>query len=336
MQKKQATIKEIAKELNIAVSTVSRALQNNPRIGLRTRERVFDVAKKLNYVPNPAAILLKKNRTYTIGVLIPFLTEEFFSVAITAIEDIIVDKKYNVLVSQSRDKFDRESRALKSFLNSRVDGVIASVSGETNHYGHFKELENYGIPVVFFDRVPRNLSAHKIRSGVTEGAIEAIEFLVNKGVSKIALINGPSNLEASDERLNGYLTAIERFGLKISQSYVKSTDLSKENTLRKMAQLLDSESIPQAVLCFNDYVALHAMQACRQRGIVPNKDILFVSFANLPITGFMDNPPIASVEQFAYQMGETAANLLINLINQKEGEEVEYQEITIPTKLIVH
>ncbi|MFN3851654.1 MAG: LacI family DNA-binding transcriptional regulator [Spirosomataceae bacterium] len=336
MQKKQATIKEIAKELNIAVSTVSRALQNNPRIGLRTRERVFEVAKKLNYVPNPAAILLKKNRTYTIGLLIPSLTEEFFSMAITAIEDVIVDKKISVMISQSRDKFDREVQALKTFLSSRVDGVIASVSGETNHYGHFKELENYGIPIVFFDRVPRNLAAHKVRSGVTEGAFEAIEFLVNKKVTKIALINGPTNLEASDERLNGYLTAIEKFNLKIAQSYVKTTDLSKEDTFRKMNQLLDIQDVPEAVLCFNDYVALYAMQACRERGVVPNKDVLFVSFANLPITGFMDNPPIASVEQFAYQMGETAANLLLRLINQKEGESIDYQEITISTKLIVH
>jgi DNA-binding LacI/PurR family transcriptional regulator len=336
MQKHQATIKEIAKELGISISTVSRALQNNTRIGLRTRERVWEMAKLMHYVPNPAAIFLKKNRTFTLGVLLPYLQEEFFSMAITGIEDIALEKGYNVVVSQSRDKFEREEKALKSFLNSRVDGVIASVAAETKNYSHFKNLENYGIPLVFFDRVPRNLEANKIRCKITEGAFDAIEFLVNKGAKKIALLNGPSNLEASDERLNGYLLAIQKFDLKTSPSYIKSTDLSKEDSIVKMNELLALKEPPDAILTFNDYLALYAMQVCKQKGIVPNKDILFVSFANLPMTFYLDNPPLASVEQFAYNMGLKATELLMTIIENKSEEKPAYQEIVLPVKLIVH
>ena len=332
----QATIKEIAQKLGISISTVSRALQNNPRIGLRTREQVWAVAKEIHYVPNPAAIFLKKNRTHTIGVLLPHLQEEFFSMAITGIEDVALEKGYNVVVSQSRDKFEREEKALKSFLSSRVDGVIVSVATETQNYSHFKELESYGTPLVFFDRVPRNLEANKVRCNVTEGAFEAIEFLVNKGIKRIALLNGPSNFEVSDERLNGYLKAIKKFDLHTFPSYIKSTDLSKEDTVEKMIQLLTLSEPPEAVLAFNDYLALYAMQVCKQKGIVPNKDILFVSFANLPITFYLDNPPLASVEQFAYNMGVKAAELLIEIIENPSDEMPPYQEIVLGTKLIVH
>ncbi len=336
MQRHQATIKEIAQELGISISTVSRALQNNTRIGLRTRERVWEVAKRMHYVPNPAAILLKKNKTSTIGVVLPYLQEEFFSMAITGIEDVALEKGYNVVVSQSRDKFEREEKALKSFLSSRVDGVLASVAAETNNYSHFKELESYGTPLVFFDRVPRNLAANKVRCSITQGAFEAVEFLINKGVKKIALLNGPSTMEVSDERVNGYLMAIKKFKLQTSPSYLKSTNLSKEDTVEKMLELLALKEPPEAILTFNDYLALYAMQVCKQKGIVPNKDILFVSFANLPMTFYLDNPPLASVEQFAYNMGVKAAELLISIIENPSTEMPPYQELVLETKLVVH
>ncbi len=336
MQRHQATIKEIAQELKISISTVSRALQNNPRIGLRTRERVWEVAKRMHYVPNPAALLLKKNKTSTIGVLLPYLQEEFFSMAITGIEDVALEKGYNVVVSQSRDKFEREVKALKSFLSNRVDGVIASIAAEASNYSHFKEIEEYGTPLVFFDRVPRNLEANKVRCSITQGAFEAVEFLVNKGIKRIALLNGPSNLEVSDERLNGYLLAIQKFNLATSPSYIKSTDLSKEDSTEKMFELIALKEPPEAILTFNDYLAIYAMQACKQKGIVPNKDILFVSFANLPMTFYLDNPPLASVEQFAYNMGIKSAELLINIIENPSDEMPPYQEIILETKLIVH
>ena len=334
MLRTSVTIKNIADELGISASTVSRALHDHPRIGKKTKERVNELAHKLHYVRNPAAMLLKKNKTMNIGVLLPFLKEEFFSMAISAIEDVVSPKNYHVMISQSRDSFDREKKMVTSFLATRIDGLIASVSGETNHYGHFKLLEEYGIPVVFFDRVPRNFEANKVTSTVVSGVLEAIQFLVKKGVKRIALINGPGNLQASDERLNGYLESISKFGLETSPAYIKSTGLTQEENEQRMLELLNLEVPPEAVLTFNDYVALHAMSACRAKGITPNKDILFVSFANLPITSLLENPPIASVEQFAYKMGEKAAELLLKSIDS--DIETPYETIMIDTELRIH
>ncbi len=335
MQKHPPTLKEIAQALHISVSTVSRALQNHPRIGLRTRQRVRDMAQQMHYIPNAAAQLLRKHRTLTIGVVLPFLKEEFFSSAITGVEDVITPKGYNVIVSQSRNCFDREVKATQSFLRSRVDGVIASISAETTHYEHFQELQHYGIPLVFFDRVPKDFPAHRVRSQIVEGAIAAMHYLLQRGFTRIALLNGPENLEISQERLIGYQAAINEYKLPITSDFIKSVDLSQEDTWAKMAELCQSPERPQAIVAFNDYIALHAMQWCKQQGIVPNQDIVFVSFANLPIADYMDNPPVASVEQFAYQMGEKAAEILMSLLENESLLEVEPKEIMIETRLVI-
>ncbi len=331
MPKHQATIKEIAQQLGVSISTVSRALQNNPRIGLRTRERVWELAKALHYRPNPAALVLKKKQTHTIGVVLPFLKEEFFSTAITAIEDAL--QGYNVVISQSRDNLEREKGALTTFLTSRVDGVIASISAETHHYLHFKELENFGIPVVFFDRVPRNVPAHKIRSNITQAAKELVDFLASKGLERIALLNGPPQLEVAEERQRGYLQAMKERNLPVLPQLICSSDLSREDTQAKVHYLLNREPKPQAIITFNDYVSLHAIEKARAEGIMPNEELYFASFANLPMMEYAHFPPIASVEQFAYTMGQKAAELLLQLM--QNPVDTPYQEIWVETKLVV-
>lgn len=332
MQKSQATIKQIAQELGVSISTVSRALQNNPRIGLRTRERVWELARQLQYRPNPAALILKKKHTRTIGVVLPFLKEEFFSTAITAIEDVLTG--YNVVISQSRDELEREKGALATFLASRVDGVIASISAETHHYLHFKELESFGIPVVFFDRVPRRLPAHKVRSNISTAARELVDFLADRGLERIALLNGPAQLEVSEERQQGYLQAMKERQLPIDPSYVCSSDLSKADTQAKVDYLLSREPKPQAIVAFNDYISLYAMERTQALGLIPNQDVYFVSFANLPMMEYAAHPPLASVDQFAYTMGEKAAKLLLQLI--QSPDEIPYQELWVETKLVIH
>ena len=335
MEKHQTTIKEIAQMLNVSISTVSRALKGDPRIGLRTRQRVNELAKSMHYTPNPAALLLKNKKTFTIGVVLPYLKEEFFSMAITGIEDIISEQGYNVFVSQSRDSYDREVKAIKSFINSRVDGVIASLSVETENYDHFKELEEFGIPVVFFDRTPVNFPAHTVKCNIFEGAFQIINYLVNRGIKKIALLNGSKSLGVSKERLDGYSSAMHKNGLNFTPEYVKFTNLTKEDTEVKILELLALDDKPQAILAFNDYVALDAMKVCKQQGYIPNKDIYFVSFANLPICTYMENPPIASVEQFAYTLGEKAAELLMEVINATHTEDT-FKEVILGTEIRIH
>jgi DNA-binding LacI/PurR family transcriptional regulator len=337
MYKHQATIKEIAQVLKVSISTVSRALRDDPRIGYRTRMRVKDLAEKLHYVPNLAARFLSKHQTYTIGVVLPHLQEEFFSLAITGIEDALADTGYNVIIAQSRNQYQREIKAVRAFINTRVDGVISSLSAETTDYQHFSELNEFGIPVVFFDRIPIDLPSHKVRSDVEQGMGLVMDFLMGKGFSRIALLNGPAGLQISQERLTGYQEALKRSGKPINEDLIKFTDFSKEDIERKMEELcLKNGNRPEAIFAFSDYVALLAMKWCKQNGLRPNEDIVFASFANLPITNYLDNPPAASVEQFAYKMGQHSAQLLLEILQKKHTEKLEFREIIVPTQLVVH
>lgn len=337
MFKHLPTIKEIAQALGVSVSTVSRALQNDPRIGLRTKMRVQELAKQLHYVPNQTAKHLRQHRSFNIGVLLPQLREEFFSLAIAGIEDSLEGTGYQVFIAQSRDKREREIATVRSFLNSRVDGVIASISAETIDCQHFRDLQEVGIPIVFFDRVPQDFAAHVVRCNVEAGARAAVEHLLEKGNRKIALLNGPESLEISQERLRGFRAALAAAGLPAPTSFEKFTNLSSEDIAQKMGQLFALPQSPQAILAFNDYVALEAMLWCKMHGKVPNREVFFASFANLPITHFLDNPPVVSVEQFAYRMGGQAASMLLEVLKKPENSaEYALREVMLDTQLVVH
>jgi DNA-binding LacI/PurR family transcriptional regulator len=327
------TMKEIARRLGISVTTVSRALQNHPRIGLRTRERVQALAQQLGFVPNSTAIFLKKRRTFNIGVVLPFLTEQFFSLAISGIEDATMSKGYSVLVVQSRNDFERERLAITSLMKHGVDGIIISVASETHTYKHFDEVNEHGIPVVFFDRVIKRAANSCVYSDITVGAFEAVAFLIANGMTRIALLTGPSTLQSTDERLNGYVKALKEHQIPINIHYIKGVNLSKEDTIKKTNELLNLPERPQAILAFHDYVALDAMQVCRGRGLQINKDISFVSFSNLSFCSYLEHPPIASIEQFPYEMGEKAANILLSTI--ESPNDTVRQEIVIKSKLVI-
>lgn len=328
-------IKIIAEALNISISTVSRALQNNPKIGLKTRELVLQKAKELQYVPNPASMFLKGKKMFVIGIIVPSLEEEFFCKVISTVEDFFERHGYQVFVFQTRDDMSRQDRALELMLKYRIDGLLISLAANTTNYAQFKKVEDFGIPIVFFDRVPRSYPAHRIKCDIQKGAVDAISYLKGMNCNKIAIINGPSNLDASDERLNGYLLGLQRNNIRSSPIFIKSCDLKKDSVMAIMNTLLDQTEVPDAVFSFNDYVALYAMLACKKRGIRPNDEIKFVSYGNLPITTLMNNPPLASVEQFPDRTGLEAASLLLNIIDEKIGID-DYREKLIETKLVVH
>jgi DNA-binding LacI/PurR family transcriptional regulator len=333
--KAETNIKSIAEALKISISTVSRALNNNQRIGLKTRELVKAKAKELRYIRNPASMYLKREKTFVIGVIVPSLQEEFFHTVVKNLENTIEKSGYQLFVFQTRDEKERQEKAIELFLKYRVDAIVVSLAANTTDYKIFKTVEDFGIPVLFFDRVPRSFNAHKIKCDIQKGALEVMDFLKKKNVKNVALINGPSNLEASDTRLNGYLEGIHRYNFESSSSLIKSCDLSKEGVLEVVNNFHNQNNMPDAIFTFNDYIALYAMAECKKLGYIPNKDILFVSYANLPITSLMDNPPLASVEQFPDQIGIASANLVLDLINGNLDLN-DYQEILVETKLVVH
>jgi len=267
------TIKEIAKKLNVSVSTVSRALHDHPGIGLRTKMRVQELAKELNYEPNQSAIFFKQQKTFAIGVILPNLKEEFFSEAISGIEAIATQNKYSVLIGQSQDNPEKEKQIITTMKNYRVDGIIVSLGKHTKSYDHFTALKKYNIPVVFFDRVPHLPDFNKVSSNMNSGTREAIEFLIDQGHRRIGIINGPEEMKSSKERTETYKQVLVKKRLKIDMGLIVTTDLTRESTDVAMKTLLSQKPRPTAIVAINDYVALDAMQYARKAKLKINKDI---------------------------------------------------------------
>ena len=328
------TLKEIARQLKVSVSTVSRALHNHYSIGLRTRMRVQQLARQLNYEPNQAAIFFKQKKTFTIGVILPRLSQDFFSSMVEGIEDVASQNNYTVMLCQSRDDQAREKQLVHSLKTHRVDGLLISMAKDTVDYEHFESLKRNNIPVVFLDRIPKMPDIHYIASSLGSGMQEAIDFLIQKKHRRIALINGPAQLPASQERLDAFRDALWRKRRKYDPALMVSSDLSKEGTIKALQELLSIKQKPDAIIAFNDYVALDAIQYTKRS--VDN--ISIVSFANEPICHYMDNAPIASVEQFPYQQGEKATRLLLQLLDRPAGQvddPVLHHEL-LRSQLVIH
>ena len=336
MEKKPATIKEIANRLNVSVSTVSRALHDHPSIGLRTKTQVQKLAEELNYEPNQAAISFKQGKTLTLGAILPNLGEEYFSMAINGIEDVATKNNYTVLIGQSHDDVEREIKIVDTMRRHRVDGLVVSLAKTTKSYEHFEQLKKYNIPIVFFDRVPDDTDAYCVSCNLENSSVELVDWLVSKGHKQIGFIKGPDSIILSPGRLNVYYKGLAKHKLKPDKSLVVSTDLSKAKTTDAIHKLLALKSRPTAVITFNDYVALDAIKYSRSQGVKINKDIFFVSYANLPITSYMDEPPLVSVEQFPYQQAEKATEILFQLIQNKGLKEDIPKKLILESKLVVN
>lgn len=335
MSDKPVTIKEIAKLLNISVSTVSRALNDHSSIGLTTKMRVKKLAADLNYEPNQKAIQFLQGKSHIIGVILPELSESFFSAAVSGIEDVAYERDYAVLLAQSHDDAEREKLLVGKMKTQRVDGLLVSVSKTTSSYEHFEKFKKLNIPVVFFDRIPPAKDIHYVASDLKNGTYDAVNFLLKKGHRSIGMINGPNTLLASHDRKEGYMKAMVANRLKFDPTLMISCDLSESGTIEVMEALLNHKRKPTAIVTFNDYVALFAMRYARSLKL---EGIDFVSYANLPIISYLDDTPIASVEQFPYKQGQKAADILIDLINRpknEHGTEQAYFNILIPSELII-
>ncbi|WP_234733527.1 LacI family DNA-binding transcriptional regulator [Tellurirhabdus bombi] len=332
--KEVVTIKEIARQLNVSPSTVSRALQNHPRISIQTREAIRALAEKLKYLPSTTARNLQRGKTGVIGVVLPKAGENFFADVINGVEELAFAHQFTVALYQSHDHFEREKQILNVLASNRVDGVLLSVAAETAQFDHIQELIDRQIPVVLFDRIPPNLAAHQVSCNIERGAYEATKWLAQRGYQRIAFLNGPHALVASEERYRGYITALLEEGLPVENALIKRVDLTTEDAFLKMNQLLNGETRPDAVLAFNEYVALDAMQACRLNGLSVNRDIAFVSFANIGWNKYLEHPPLASVEQHPQKIGYKAAEILLRVISG-EIAPTDLQKIILEPELII-
>ncbi|HVU59013.1 MAG TPA: LacI family DNA-binding transcriptional regulator [Puia sp.] len=335
------TIKEIARRLNISASTVSRALHDHPSIGLRTKTRVQQLAAELNYEPNQTAIFFQQRKTFTIGVILPELSEAFFSAAISGIEDMAGRHQYSVLMGQSHDEEEREKQIVGTMKKHRVDGLIISIAKNTKDYSHFNMLRQAGIPTVFFDRIPNLTDIHYVACDMVSGTVQAVKYLLGKGHRVIGMINGPDKLLASRQREEGYIKAMQKHRLKYDPTLVVSSDLTKEGTDKAMNKLLSLKRKPSAIVAFNDYVALDAVQFAAKKKYKINEDLTFVSYANLPISHYTAFPPVASVEQFPYIQGQRATEALLEILSSHTPEDApaspdHWKKIILESHLVIH
>ncbi|MEO6497772.1 MAG: LacI family DNA-binding transcriptional regulator [Mucilaginibacter sp.] len=338
MQKnKLPTIVEIAKRLKVSASTVSRALHDHPSIGLVTTMRVHKMAKELGYEVNKSAIYFKERKTYTIGVIIPNLSEPFFSSSLLAIEDIAEKHNYNVIIGQSLDNFEREVRIVENMKDHRVDGILVSLTKDTSTYDHFENLKKYNIPIVFFDRVPKLKNINFVSCDLLSGMLQAMTKLVGMGHKRIGLINGPPKLAATMQRLEIYFKCLKENHLPADQDIMVSTTLAKSDNVKAIDKLLALDEKPTAVIVFNDYVVLDCIAAVKAAGLTVNKDISFISFANLPIWEYMDTLPLASIEQFAHRQSSMAIEYLFKMIEEpgtNYGTDTPYLQHIIDSEMV--
>jgi LacI family transcriptional regulator len=337
MKYNQVTIKDIARELGISPSTVSRALKDHPDISPETKKAVNELAEKLNYQPNIVALSLRQSKTNTLGVIIPEIVHFFFSTVISGIEDVAYSAGYNVIITQSNESLQREKTDIKALFNSRVDGMLISLSRETSSFEHIEGILAKGVPMVFFDRVYDTPTSSKVIVDDLSGAKDATQHLIDQGCVRIAHLEGPPNLDITKQRLEGFLEALKENNVPVYRDLIMSCPLGTiEEGKIATEKLLKMDNPPDAIFSTNDPAAMGAMQAIKEAGLKIPKDIAVVGFSNWFFSALMD-PPLTSVDQPGFEMGQEAAKLLIRQIEfkSKDNEDPTPETKILKTRLIV-
>jgi len=328
---KPATIKDIARNLHISISTVSRALRNAPDVNPETRQAVMALSEKLNYHPNRLALSLKQKQTHTIGVIVPNL-DYVLSAMVRGIDEVALEAGYTVMVCQSNESFGREIVNTRRLMDSLVDGFIISVSSETKSFDHFKKILDKNIPMVVFDRVTPHLAAPGVRIDNADGGFQATEHLIEQGYKRIAILAGPSNLSISNHRLTGYLNAHKKYKMKADPDLLIYCDFNQHYAYLATQELLAMKKRPDAIFAISDRMAIGAMQAIKEKGLTMPQDIGLVGFNNDPVMGLV-TPGISSVEQPLFELGKTAAKLFIEIVHN--NGEVAPVEKVLKTRLCI-
>ena len=333
MKSAQVTIKDLARELNISPSTVSRALKDHPDISPETKKAVNDLAKKLNYYPNAVALSLRKSKTNTIGVIIPEIVHFFFSTVISGIEEVAYASGYNVMVCQSNEVYDREVTDTYALLASRVDGMLVSISRETENIDHLKEIQDRGVPLVFFDRIGEGVSASQVVVDDEKGAYDAVCHLIEMGYKNIAHVSGPPGLLISKMRMNGYKKALQEHNLPVREELIfDAVTGTREEAYDKIKSKLKSGIKIDAVFAHSDMCAYGALLAVQENGMKVPDDCGIVGFSDWQFSAFL-NPSLSTVMQPGYEMGRAAAELFIR--ESKAEEELPPEKIVLETELII-
>jgi len=322
------TIKDIARELNISVSTVSRALRDAYDVNPDTKSKVLKKAAELQYRPNYNARGLSQGKTHNIGIVLPFITNYYFSTVITGIQKTAYMHGYNIILFVSDDSPDREIDILRALSLSSLDGILISTCCDSAE--HIREIADHGIPVVFFDRTG-NINGSKVMQDDYNGAYEATLHLIRQGYKNIAHIAGPKGQRFTENRLNGYKDAFKVHGFPLREEWIIHSGFSQECGQRDTSQLLELSEKPDAIFAVNDRKAIGAMLALKEKNIAIGREVGVVGFTNDPISSLI-SPTLTTVAEPAFEIGCISCELLLKHLHTGMKEP---QEVILPGELIV-
>lgn len=333
LKSKKITIHDIADKLNITASTVSRALNDNPRISPKTKRIVLKMAEDLNYKPNNVASALRNGKTQILGMLVPSIDRAFFSSIIRGVEEVSNGLNYHVIVSQSYEDFENEKRAIKAFINAQVGGIVISVSKATTDLKHLEDVISSDIPLILFDRSFPKLHTSQVVIDDYQGAYAATKHLLEQGCTRIAHFTSDFNVSVYKERFRGYTDALKDHHIKIEERLILSGSSQLEEGRSHVEHLLKNGIDFDAIFSASDFCALGAVQVLKERNIKVPEEVAVVGFSNEPFTSFTD-PSISSVNQFPIEMGTTVANLFFDVLHAEKQSDVA-KKIVIQPQLIV-
>lgn len=328
------TLKDIATALGLSTSTVSRALRDTYEISSKTKKLVLEYAEKINYQPNPSALSLKVRRSKSIGVLVSEVANYYFSQAINGIESIAYNRGYHVIITQTHESYEREKANIQHLASRSVDGLLVSLSAETVDTEHLSQLHDKGLPMVFFDRIPEAITTHKISADNRQGAYEATVHLIRTGKKKIAHLTSSGNLLITNERLKGYTDALIEYGLQPNPDYLKHCNhggMFYAEVETAIVELMNLKDRPDAIFVGSDRLSVGCLQALKNLNLP--QDITIAGFSNADVLDLFDHP-ITSVRQPAFEIGQQATEMLLQLIESKHPV-TEFENRVLDTKLFI-
>ena len=333
MNKKRTTLKDIANVLSISTAAVSKALNDDTRISLKTKKAVKQVAKELNYQPNHLASALRKGKSNLVGVIVPRTNSSFFSSVVENMEEVLNKAGYNIIITQSNESFEKECKNIDTLLYTQVDGIIASMANETVDLSYYEKIKSNGIPLILFDRGENDLNVDYVGINDYDSSHMIIEHLVAKGCKRIAHIGGYRRTRIFNNRIRGYIDAIKKHDLPHDDELLIESSLTLKDGRRQMEKLLALKNRPDAVYVASDYAALGALQVLKEKKIKVPEDIKLVGFGNEPFTSLV-TPSITSVSQHSEQIGRLAAETFLGYI-EKDIVVQSLNKIILDSELII-
>lgn len=319
MKRHQITIVDIAEKLNLSKSTVSRVLTGHPSVSEKTRKAVLELAEQLDYQRNMLSISLLNKKSNTIGIIVPEFISSYFPQVIMGAQEVAAKEGYNIIIGHSNETYETEVANTRLMLANQVDGLLVSLTKETRNFDHLKVFERKGIPIVFFNRVCEDMNVPKVVVDDYEGAFRAVEHLIKRKKKRIAHLAGPDTLPISVKRLRGYRDALKKYNILIDEELIIPYDLTIAKVKIYVNHLLRLDNPPDAIFAINDPTAIEALQIVKKKGLQVPKDIAIVGFSNDFASGLIE-PSLTTVSQPVKEIGNTAAQLLVDQINRDISE----------------